>query len=508
MTRVLVLLCTAFAGAHAANVSFSSLFIGESVVLQALTPALVWGTADPGANVILTLDGNPAGQALSNASGLWEALLPAHAPSWHTVLEAYDGSSAATTVLRYGHVILCSGQSNMQLNLMQIANGTAEAAAAGAYTGRISLASAQGPSHTVPSWNGTASAPQWNAVSPGPGGTLTPFSGLCWLTGKAIFEALGGSVPVGLISNCVGGTPIETWLPPGVLGPMCPIDSPPCGGGADSQLWTSLILPFVPYTLAAVLWDQGERDVHCFSNPGNRTAAYPCMEAALVSTWRAAFRSPFAFTGIQLPGYLGDCAERNGTYTDCVPGVFDMRLAQAAGVEGAVNATVVPTYDLSCPYGVKTPECPLGSVHNINKTVVAARAARALLSQLNPGAFPPPGAMPPLVASVSASPGGGTGEWRVAVEFDAAPLVLLGTQYCVACCGETGGDFDVSADGGVTWVNGTSVAVSGGSGVAFTVSSLSDRPTSVRYTANQAFPQCAVTAVATGLPAMPFAVSL
>ena len=82
--------------------------------------------------------------------------------------------------------------------------------------------SLQPPQKTVSPWNGTGScsgvaagcvpAPQWNAVSAGPQGTASPFSGLCWLTGKAVYEALGSSVPVGLISGAVGGTPSESAL--------------------------------------------------------------------------------------------------------------------------------------------------------------------------------------------------------------------------------------------------------------------------------------------------------
>ena len=61
----------------------------------------------------------------------------------------------------------------------------------------------------------------------------------------------------------------------------------------------------------------------------------------------------------------------------------------------------------------------------------------------------------------------------------------------------------MSADGGASFVNGTlqALAVSGDS-VTFSVALLAS-PTTVRYTANQGFPQCAVVG-AGGLPAMPF----
>lgn len=250
--------------------------------------------------------------------------------------------------------------------------------------------------------------------------------------------------------------------------------------------------------------------MHCFAPVANRTADYPCNQRALVDTWRGAFKSEdAAFAAIQLPGYLGDCDKINGghrtdsSYYNCVPGVYNMRLAQAAGVAGVANASVVPTYDLSCPFGVVTPECPLGSVHNINKTLVAARAAHALLTALEPSRFAPATAAPPSVSSVSAGPTGHA-YWLVTVAFGAgaAPLALAPTQYCVACCDGDVGDFDASCDGGTTWVNGTSPSLSGGN-VVFTVG-CANKPTRVRYTANQGFPQCAVVG-ANGLPALPFA---
>ena len=487
--------------AAAGNVTLHSLFTGSEVVLQSgAQGARVFGAAPAGATVQLTLDGAPAGTAQADATGHWEAVLPAQPPSWHVAAlaagDAAGGGAPAAAAVRFGFVLACSGQSNVELNNLQLANGTAEVQAAGAYTGKISLASMQHMGNTTPPWR----QGQFIAASPGPRGTVAPFSGLCWLTGKAMYESLGGVAPVGLLMGAVGGTPIEAWLPPGVLGAACPVDQPPCGGAADSALYQAFIEPLAPFTIGALLWDQAERDVRCFAPATNRTAEYPCMERALVSTWRSAFKSDFPAAAVQLPGYLGDCSEHGGDYYNCVPGVFNMRLAQEAGLAGVANASALATYDLSCPFGVKTPECPLGSVHNINKTVVAARAASALLAGMFPDRFP--AVPPPRATSLTAAPTG-LHFWLVTVAFESAgPLALRGTQYCTDCCSGTVGDFDASLDG-VTFVNGTAQALSGGS-VVFTVGPLAQKPRFVRYTANQAFPQCAVVSTVGGLPAMPF----
>lgn len=494
----------ALSAARAANVTVASLFLGESVILHAGGGgARVWGGASPNASVRVTLDGAPVGGAVADASGRWEVLLPAQPASWRVVsLSAVDeaGGSGALAALRFGYVMTCSGQSNMALDLGMLANGTAELAAAGAYTGRISLATLLGPRNSQPSWNGSRESPQWNAVSPGVNGTLQSFSGLCFLTGRAILEAI--NAPVGLIYGAIGGTPIEAWLPDTVLGPMCPVDDPPCGGAADSALYDSLIAPFAPFSLSSILWDQAERDVRCFAPATNRTAQYPCMETALVNTWRSAFKSADSgFAAIQLPSYIGDCSEHGGDFYNCVPGVFNMRLAQEAGLVGVANASAVVTYDLSCPFGIQTPECPIGSVHNLNKTVVAARAARSLLSQLDPAAFPLSGAASPRAASVTAAPTG-RGYWLVTVTFDIAPVALRGTQYCTDCCGAGVGDFDASVDG-VVWANSTAAQMMSGGNVVFTVPA-EVKPTVVRYTGNRPFAQCAVYAPLNGLPAVPF----
>ena len=459
-----------------ATVSFASVFIGESVVLQSgRGGARIWGSASVGAAVSLTIDGTPAGSANTDASGRWELLLPEHAVSWRSELVASDASGgSATTVVRFGITILCSGQSNMELSLSSLSNGTAEADAAASLTGKISILTLEVPfpKPTLPPWNGTncpgwppapspdcTPQPQWNAVSPGANGTVLHFSGLCFLTGKAIFNSLSGTTPIGLIAGSVGGSAIEIWLPKGVLGTTCPSDiQTPCDTASnltDSQFYDALILPFAPYTLGAVLWDQAERDVHCL-NGLNKTSQYPCMERALVSTWRQAFKSDFAFAAIQLPGYIGDCdsvskLQPDASYYNCVPGVFNMRLAQAEGVVGIANASVIPTYDLSCPFGVVTPECPFGSVHNVNKTIVATRAARTLLTGLEPTLFPLLAG--PVAVSVTAGPTG-RGFWEISISFDEAQLALKGTQYCVACCSGEVGDFDASVDG-ISWVNAT-----------------------------------------------------
>jgi hypothetical protein len=389
-----------------AVVHLASVFIGGSVVLQSSAWVKVWGNTTL-INTDIEISINGIFVATAEApNGHWSARIPPQPVLWHALLRASGRDGAfASTLVNFGHVILCSGQSNMEMPVapptpgaFSAANGTAEVEAAGAYTGRISIMSIESP-YPLPvgGWNGSycpgwppapspecAPQPQWNAVVSGITGTVRGFSAVCWYTGKAVYDAVaatGYPAAVGLIVGSVGGSAIEQWLPEGVLGGVCPADSPPCdtqNNLTDSQFYGALILPFAPYTLGGIVWDQGERDVHCYAPATNKTAAYPCMLAALVTTWRTVFESPgAAFTAVQLPSYIGDCdsvspLQPNGSYYNCVPGVFNMRLAQTVGVAGLENATVIPTYDLSCSFGVapidwcvyvRSIYCPLPPTH-------------------------------------------------------------------------------------------------------------------------------------------------
>ena len=65
-------------------------------------------------------------------------------------------------------------------------------------------------------------------------------SAVCLLTAQKLRAALGGSVPVGAVESCVGGTPVTLWTPP------------------DGTLYKAHIAPLLPFTFLAAIWDQGE----------------------------------------------------------------------------------------------------------------------------------------------------------------------------------------------------------------------------------------------------------
>ena len=184
-----------------------------------------------------------------------------------------------------------------------------------------------------------------------------------------------------------------------------------------------------------------------------------------------------------------------------------MRLAQDEGVqEDAIGADITPTYDRSCPFGVKTPECPFGSVHNVKKREIGDRAARQLLHLLGQTAANEVVDGPRATGASSAWFSGNNVSTIVVSFAGGGPLYTNGTQYCITCCDGDVGDFDVSDDNGLSWINGTVPIVVGTMSVRFNAST-ARTVTHVRYTANTGFPQCAVYN-AEGLPAYPFAMTV
>eukprot|EP00927_Polykrikos_kofoidii_P067790 TRINITY_DN63234_c0_g1_i1.p1 TRINITY_DN63234_c0_g1~~TRINITY_DN63234_c0_g1_i1.p1 ORF type:complete len:518 (-),score=104.51 TRINITY_DN63234_c0_g1_i1:233-1786(-) len=486
--------------------TFAPLFRGGAV-LQRGTGVAIWGSGAHAGGVSLFLDGERVAVATVASDGAWSARLPARNASFASNLLAKDAEGSGNVTVAFGDVLLCSGQSNMDMPVVnrkvggfQADNGTAEAAAATRYTGGISLWKQVQSKYSNPA--------AWNAVSPK---ALTDgFSALCWYIGKSHFERLGGAVPVGLLQASVGGSPIEYWLSAESLA-KCEVDKPACDTQLpDSSFHDDQIVSLQPYTVGAIVWDQSERDLKC-----NHIKAYACMQRELARSWRREFASlDVPFVAVQLPDYF-DAKDPGAPgvlgYGSVAEGVFEMRLAQETGLEGADPAAIVATYDQSCNDLAYPENCPFGSVHNVHKQEIGSRVAAQLARLMRGEALVTEG--PRAQAASAESVGNSTG-FSVTVRFKGGsmPFALLPARNCTQCCqGSFGtvakGDFDVSHDG-ATWVLGSGVRMSGEDGVVFHAELPHTKPpTVVRYTAGSNFTQCALYN-AEALPAMPFRIEV
>ncbi|MBI2513283.1 MAG: beta galactosidase jelly roll domain-containing protein [Opitutae bacterium] len=202
--RSFVLGLAAAAGIARADVVPASLFCDHAVLQQGM-PIPVWGDADEGEKVTVTL----AGQTVSTVArgGRWSvrlAALPAGGP--HTLTIEGKNRIALSDVL-VGEVWVCSGQSNMERQLgprpgqKPIKDWETEAATANLPQIRhfgVAQHLALTPQARV--------GGQWLVCTPQ---TAPEFTAVGFFFGRALHLARG--TPIGLIHSSWGGTPAEAW---------------------------------------------------------------------------------------------------------------------------------------------------------------------------------------------------------------------------------------------------------------------------------------------------------
>ncbi|HDP35249.1 MAG TPA: sialate O-acetylesterase [Candidatus Hydrogenedentes bacterium] len=318
-----------------ATVSAPSIF-GDHMVLQQGKSLPVWGNADPQEKVTVTL-GKKTKSATANAEGKWKVEMPrmkAGGP-YELTVRGTDNTLLFTDVL-VGEVWLGSGQSNMQWNVANSANGDAEIAAADYPNIRLFSVT-----RTV------ATSPQddcegaWTLCAPA---TIPEFSAALYFFGRELHQQLDG-VPVGLVHTSWGGTPAESWTSratlesdPDLAGMVRQWDQaladypaamdahnkamedwrkaaeearaagapeprkpdPPRGPEHPwlaSGLYNAMIAPLAPYAIQGAIWYQGESNA-------NRAYQYRKLFPAMINDWRNTWRQgPFSFYFVQLANF-------------------------------------------------------------------------------------------------------------------------------------------------------------------------------------------------------------
>lgn len=177
----------------------------DNAVLQRDRPIEIWGTADPAEKLVVKI-GSTSVEASADGSGKWRVQLPAMAaggPFTLTVSNAAGEAQQINDVL-IGDVFLCSGQSNMEMQVKASMNAEGE------------IRNANHPA--IRMFNvARASAPQPADVLQNPGAwkIATPanvgdFSAVCYYFARELQPH--AKVPIGLINAAWGGSTIEAWI--------------------------------------------------------------------------------------------------------------------------------------------------------------------------------------------------------------------------------------------------------------------------------------------------------
>ena len=189
---------------QAANVRLSSVF-GDHMVLQQKMPIPVWGTAEPGGTVRVSL-GKQSKKTKVGKDGTWLVKLdPVPAGGPFTLAVAGKDTVTLHDVL-VGEVWLASGQSNMEFPVAgswaKVKNYKEELANANYPQIRlfkVKKTRAYKPMRKVAStgWQPCDSA------------SVAGFSAVAYFFGRDLYRKL--DVPIGLIESSWGGTTVEAW---------------------------------------------------------------------------------------------------------------------------------------------------------------------------------------------------------------------------------------------------------------------------------------------------------
>lgn len=292
---------------------FASVFT-DNLIFQQNSRVKVWGFASAGSSLRLAASWNGKVQFVeSDSSGKWMAELDTPAGSFKPYRLTLSGNGQTVTLenILIGEVWLCSGQSNMEMIMSNdpqwnlfVENATEEIAVAD-YP-EIRFITVQRNESFVPL--DEVRSEGWKVCSPQSVGKL---SAVAYYFARKLLSRL--EVPVGLIVDSYGGSPIQSWIPEGESKkPLYDkeyrtLQEAKCKGVAKpeynmlSGLYNAMLHPVAGYGIRGWLWYQGE------SNVGDADRYISMMED-LVRSWRKGWKADLPFYYVQIapfqyPGY-------------------------------------------------------------------------------------------------------------------------------------------------------------------------------------------------------------
>ena len=329
-----------FAVAAAAQLELPAVF-SDHMVLQREKPIKVWGWARPESDVSVKL-GEREAKATTGRDGRWSVALSAMNAGGPFVMTVRSGDKTVEVSDVYvGEVWLCSGQSNMAMQVRSAQDAEKEIAAADYPLIRMFKESSSPATSPQERGKGT-----WMVCSPQ---SVGGFSATAYFFGRELNQSL--DVPIGLLNSSVGGTAVEAWTSleaqadNDAIAPVLeqwkqrvasydPVKAkdqyeravaawekrkaqaeeegkrvprrpaPPANPASDknhpANLFNGKIMPLIGYGIRGAIWYQGERNAN-----GNLSHLYGDQLEAMITDWRTRWGGDedFPFAWVQLPNY-------------------------------------------------------------------------------------------------------------------------------------------------------------------------------------------------------------
>jgi sialate O-acetylesterase len=283
-----------FAAPAAADVKLPAIF-SDHAVLQGDAAVAVWGWADPGEEVTVSIAG-VSKSATAGPDRKWSVKLDKLAAGGPHTLTVTGKNTRTIRDVLVGEVWLASGQSNMALTVSRAKDFEAEKAAAKFPQVRMFSVVRVAAKEPQADCKG-----KWEVCSPE---TVARFSAVAYFFGRELHKTLG--VPVGLINSSYGGTDICAWTSrdaqtaTAALNPVPPTTE---NQNSPAALFNAMIAPLVPYTIRGAIWYQGERN----SRTPEAGKLYATQLPLLIRDWRSRWgQGDFPFAWVQLPNFKRD----------------------------------------------------------------------------------------------------------------------------------------------------------------------------------------------------------
>lgn len=379
-----------------ADVTLPAIF-SDHMVLQSDVAVPVWGWAEPGEQVTVSIAGQTQ-TATADAQGAWRLKLAPLKAGEALTLKVTGKNTLTVQDVVAGEVWLCSGQSNMAMTVNRAKNFEAEQKAA--TLPLIRQFREQSEPAATPQAKGKG---RWELCSPD---TVGSFSATAYFFGLNLYKTL--NVPVGLINSSVGGTPVEAWTSLDAqksvaeLKPLFdswdknaatwdPVKAqavyekqlaafkaaaakakadnkvargrpprrpgdPRIAGKHPGNLFNGKISPWIPYAIRGAIWYQGEANARNVESG----QLYGLQLATLIKDWRARWgEGDFPFAWVQLPNFKAP--QKEAVEDDGWPRVR----------EGMLQTLALPNTGMAIAMGAGE----AGNIHPQDKQAVGHRLA-------------------------------------------------------------------------------------------------------------------------------------
>ena len=326
--------------------------LGSNMVLQQNADVNLWGKADAGAKVAVSVSWSKSKvQTKADDAGNWAVKVATPAGSFNKyTITISDGEALTLENVMIGDVWVCSGQSNMEMPIQgwdrqPVENAKEYIFSAAKYADKIRMFTVKrGRSYKVDKED--CEGGEWLCPSPK---SVAEMSAVAYLfaynlVGKVDF-------PIGVITTNWGGTRIESWMPMKALEDVLTKEQIERKHHASSikptELYCAMVAPIRKYNARGFLWYQG-----C-SNLGD-IDHYDVMQARMVKQWREDWgdtenKMPFYFTMIAPHSYGNSRAISYPLFVEC-------QLRALASIPNCAMAATTDTGEEHCIHPTKKNE--------------------------------------------------------------------------------------------------------------------------------------------------------